>query len=318
MNKRNLSIFSFRNIFFVKLVIMFWNVIFLCFYIIMPQYSGGYNASLIDKVERLENIEGPKIVLIGNSNVSFGIDSKKIEETFNMPVINMGLHGGLGNAFHEEMARINVCKGDIYIICHSEFADDGTIYDKVLAWNTIENHVKLWKLLRAQDIYPMLKEYPVYLKKCLDLYTTGKGNKLSEGCYSRDAFNAYGDISFRREESIYTFEDPVVPPPINDITVNRINALSEWLSQRGAILLIAGYPIGNGKLTAPEEEFVQAQIKLKERLICSVISDYRDYMFDYSLFYNTTLHLTNEGAELRTDQLIEDLKKWASEQYYEF
>lgn len=69
-------------------------------------------------------------------------------------------------------------------------------------------------------------------------------------------------------------------------------------------------PDRKGELTAPEEEFVKAKEELTKRLSCPVISDYRDYMFDYNLFYNTDLHLTTEGAALRTQQLIEDLQQW--------
>lgn len=164
MDKHNSSTFNFKIkiIFFCKAIFMFTLVNLFCFKMIMPQYSGGYNAALIDKVERLRSIDGPKIVLIGDSNLAFGIDSKKIEEALDMPVVNMGLHAGLGLAFHEEMAKLNVCKGDIYIICHSSYTDSGGIADKVLAWNTIENHFGLWKILRARDIYPMIKAYPIY------------------------------------------------------------------------------------------------------------------------------------------------------------
>lgn len=312
MDKHSLSISSFKDnvIFFCKAVFLFGLVLFFCFGVVMPQYSNGHNASLIDKVERLESIDGPKIVLIGNSNLTFGVDSERLEKTFHMPVVNMGLHGGLGNVFHENMAKLNVCEGDIYVICHSSFSDDGTISDKPLTWSTIENHYELWKILRFQDLYPMVKEYPVYLKKCLELYVNRTGNSISGGVYSRDAFNIYGDVALERDSSKYTFEDLVNPPPINDITINRINELDKWMTERGAVLLVAGYPIGKGALTAPEEEFVKRQQELSECLTCSVISDYRDYMFEYSLFYNTDLHLTSQGAVLRTQQLIEDLKKW--------
>ena len=107
---------------------------------------GKLQASLIDKVQRLENLHEPKIVLIGDSNLAFGIDSEKIEEAFGMPVVNMGLHGGLGNAFHEEMTRLNVTEGDIYIICHCSYSDDGQLKNKELAWITLENHPSLWKI----------------------------------------------------------------------------------------------------------------------------------------------------------------------------
>lgn len=48
--------------------------------------------------------------------MAFGFQSEQIEEAFGLPVVNLGLHGGLGNAFHEEMAKINVCEGDIYYL----------------------------------------------------------------------------------------------------------------------------------------------------------------------------------------------------------
>ncbi len=312
MSRHSLSTSNFKRkvIFGFKVIFMFAIVCVFCFYIVMPQYSGGYDASLIDKMERLKSITGPKIVLIGNSNLSFGVDSEELEQAFHLPVVNMGLHGALGNAFHEKMAKVNVCKGDIYIICHTSFSDKGTVEDRVLAWSTIENHLGLWRLLSFSDILPMAKEYPAYLKKCLELYISGNGNQLPGGCYSRDAFNIYGDISLEREECLYTFESPITPPEINDTAINRINKLDAWMSERGALLLVAGYPIGKGDLTLPEDVFVNAQKELSERLSCPVISDYRDYMFDYRLFYNTDLHLTTEGAELRTKQLIEDLHKW--------
>ena len=41
-----------------------------------------------------------------------------------------------------------------------------------------------------------------------------------------------------------------------------------------------------------------------------MISDYTDYFYTIDLFYDNCLHMTNEGAETRTKQLIKDIKKW--------
>lgn len=101
-----------------------------------------------------------------------------------------------------------------------------------------------------------------------------------------------------------------MPPAINDVTAGRINELNQWLKERGATLLVAAYPIGNGELTAPKEEFEAFQKKLEEALDCPVISQYTDYMYDYDYFYDTDYHLTDEGVKLRTEQLIEDIKGW--------
>ncbi len=314
MNKHSLSTSNFNRIFkfLCKLMIMCLIVIGFCF-LVMPQYSTSYNSGLIDKVERLESIEGPKIVLIGNSNLAFGINSEFIEQELQMPVVNMGLHGSLGNAFHEEMAKINVHEGDIYVLCHTEYNDDGTITDPTIAWITLENHLNLWKILRTEDALPMFKAYPNYLRKCLDLCISEEGEVDQAYIYSRSAFNEYGDIVYERSENIYEFSS-VVPPVIADETIQRINELDQWLQEREAHLVVTMPPFGTGEYTATEAEFELFQQELESKLECPVISNYENYMFDYSYFYDTNWHLTNEGVVLRTKQLVQDLDKWMLEQ----
>lgn len=311
MSKRNLFTSNFKKniIFFVKLALAF--VIFFGYiYYVLPQYEQDYCASLIDKVDRLKSIDEPKIVLLGNSNLAFGINSELIEEAMGMPVVNMGFHAASGNAFHEEMSKYNIKPGDLYILCHSDYDDDNLIDDTMVAWSSIENHFELWKVLRLNDIETMARSFPVYLKKSLTLYSAGTGNQASNEIYARNAFNEYGDHARLREGCYYNFEEEVKAPNVGEITIDRINNLDQYLAARGADLVIAGYPIGNGCLTADAEEFITFQGQLANRLNCPVISNYADYMFDYQYFYNSDLHLNTEGVQLRTMQLIADLKRW--------
>lgn len=311
MNKRSLSTSNSKKniIFIIKLFVAFMLLIGYIYHV-LPQYEQGYNASLIDKVNRLESIDEPKVILLGNSNLAFGINSELIEEAMGMPVVNMGLHGGNGNAFHEEMARYNVTPGDIYILCHCDYNDGNLILETMTAWSTIENHFHLWKILRTDDVETMATSFPVYLKKSLNLYSSGSGNQDPGGVYARSVFNEYGDVAVLREGSRYTFEEEVGVPGIGDISAERINRLNKYLTERGASLVVAGYPIGNGRLTTDASEFINFQEQLAERLDCPVISNYVDYMLDYKYFFNTNFHLNSEGTELRTVQLISDLKRW--------
>ena len=310
MNRQSLFTSSFKEkaIFVLKLLLFF---AFIVCYInhILPQYEYGYDASLIDKVNRLESISSPKIVLLGNSNVAFGMNSKTIEEAMGMPVVNMGHHGGNGNAFHEEMAKLNVVEGDIYVLCHNDFVNNDII-DPMVTWTSIENHFKLWRLIPQKDIGLMVKTFPTYLKKSLQLYSSNAGNQHTVGVYSRDAFNKYGDIALTRVGSDIKFDYTVYQSDINDVTIDRINRLNRYLNERGATLLIAGYPIGNGINTVDAENFVAFQNNLADKVDCPVISNYVDYMIDYSYFYDTNAHLTTAGVDIRTSQLVEDLLRW--------
>lgn len=312
MNRLNSFISNFKHnktLHFVGTLLLF--ILFIFFYTckIFPQYTGEYNASLMDKVERLKSVEEPKIVLIGDSNLSFGINSAMLEDAFGMPVVNMGFHGGADNPFHEEMAKLKVTDGDIYVLCHTDYADEDAI-GAMYAWLAIENHYNLWELIRPEDIGNMTEYFPYYLKKCLYLYASGTGNIDKHDVYAKSAFNEYGDIGFPRIGTEHEFALDVLPPSINEITITRINELNTYLKERGATLLVAGYPIGNGKFTVDVNEFITFQNELTEQLDCPVISNYLDYMFDYTYFYNTPLHLNSEGADLRTNQLISDIQKW--------
>lgn len=110
---------------------------------------------------------------------------------------------------------------------------------------------------------------------------------------------------------MFTFTDGTVPvPQISDICAKRLNEFNQFVSEQGATLLIAGYPVGDGEYTPTRLEFQEFQQKLEKELDAEVISDWDDYFFPYDYFYNSQLHLTNKGAEARTMQLIKDLKKY--------
>ncbi len=280
--------------------------------IIGNQFLGGYQASLIDKVERLQSIDEPKIVLIGNSNICFGMQSELIEKEFGMPVVDMGLHGGLGNAFHEDMVKLGVSKGDIVILCHTSYADDDKIPEPSLVWITLEHHDELWPLLREKDYLPMICAFPKYALRAIKNHMAGEPENLprEDTSFSRSAFNEYGDI-FKRYDEHYEFvADSIFFPEINDTCIHRINKLNEYIKEQEATLLVAGYPIGDGEYTQPKEDYDVFEKELRSQLDCEVISHFSDYFIPYEYFYNSMYHLSEEGARMRTEQLIEDLKKW--------
>lgn len=228
-----------------------------------------------------------------------------------MPVVNMGMHGGVGNPFNEQAALQNVCPGDIVILSYSNFDDGDVIRNQELAWITIENHPGLWKYIRPKDWPEMIKAYPTYLKDCLNLWSQGIGNLDSGDEYSRLQFNEYGDNIYDRPVLVpETDFSEVHIPQIGDATINRINALNAQLEEQGATLLMTAYPTAVCEYTPPREEYAAFSDEIDELLDCPLISRYEDYMMEKELFYNTYLHLNNQGVQVRTQMLIDDLQKY--------
>lgn len=275
-----------------------------------PQYTHSYQASMLDKMARLESIKGPKIVLAGDSNVAFGFKSEMIEKAFNMPVVNLGLHGYMGKRFQENMAKYNMGKGDIIAICHSYTSPDtGAIRSPALVWITIENHLHLWPLIRY-DVPQMIAAVFPYSLKVWRRRIKHKDKVELHTCYSREAFNQYGDNAYPRPKNEFIFHEGDVPIPyINEACINRLNRLNRYCTRRGATLVIAGYPIGYGEYTPDKTLLIKKWNYLKSNLDCDVISNIEDYFFPYSDFYDSDLHLVDSAAARRTEQFINDLKR---------
>lgn len=275
---------------------------------IAPQYTHNYDASILDKIARLESTPSPKIILVGNSNVAFGFNSSMIEKAFNMGVVNLGLHGSLGNRFLEEMSKYNIGKGDIVVVCHSDYCDDGKIADHSLAWITVENHCHLWPLI-SHDVPQMVEDLPPYVLRIWTRWCT-KADKRSDNCYAREAFNEYGDNAYPRPCSEYVFEaTDVSVPKINSYCTNRLNDFNRYCLERGATMVVAGYPVADGEYTPDEAQFIERWDELKRMLDCPIISNIADYFFPYSDFYNSSLHLNDSAVMRRTQQFISDLKR---------
>lgn len=293
-------------------------------YIMGNQYQEGYTGAMIDKVARLKSINEPKIILVGDSNLAFSMNSPMLQEAMGMPVVNLGLHAGLGHVFPERAAKFNINSGDIVIVSYYTFTDSGFIANPAFAWYAVEYHKDLWDIVHPEDYLNMLKTWPQYWLSSFSLWITFQGNSDSPPhviggvSYLRKSFNECGDVVVKPEEEKELASDllrlhNIDLPSINSTCINQLNELNRYAQQRGAVVLIAGYPIAYGPKTPPAEAYDRFQKELAQRLDCEVISNYRDYFISYEYCYDYILHLDERGADIRTSQLIKDLEKWKSQ-----
>ena len=69
--------------------------------------------------------------------------------------------------------------------------------------------------------------------------------------------------------------------------------------------------IDKSKMSAEERAaYDEMGQEIADALDAAVISDFNDYRYPTSYFYNTYMHLTDEGTKARTQQLIKDLQAY--------
>ena len=277
---------------------------------IAPQFEQSYNAAIIDKMARLRSLDSPKLVLVGDSNLAYGTDSAILEERFGLPVVNLALHGGLGNQFHERMLQGELGEGDIIVLCHTSYGD-GTNIDTELAWITIEDHFDLWPIVPPDARGEMLKTLPKYAVRCARLFITGTGNQETSDSYRRSAFNVYGDVAVERPDGIHekTGAQHTGLLHYSETGIRHLNELTAACEAAGASLYVTAYPVmDDGHAPAPEK-FRAVTDAMQEELSCRIISDFEDYYFPPEMFFNTAYHMTSNGAHLRSLQLADDLAR---------
>ncbi len=79
-------------------------------------FTDNYLNEFPVKKQLLRTTPSPRVVVIGGSNVAFGIDSKALSDSLGMPVVNAGLHAGLGLRYILHANTPLLRRGDILVI----------------------------------------------------------------------------------------------------------------------------------------------------------------------------------------------------------
>jgi hypothetical protein len=242
-----------------------------------------------------------------------GIDSEAIKTSFNIPVVNTGVHAGfgLGRMFDNISPFLNA--GDILLIVpeyhHFTNAWNGGIAAYELIFGTYQ-----YRLLMHPGYYNFPSEFKDYVAtKHYDLRTLIRPLSGPDAdSYWRGNYNNNGDwIKHLEKENIEFQLDPGFGTfgNLNNRYIKSFFHFVDDLASRG-IKLALSYPSCEAASFLNNIETVRmldAWCRTKENLL--VISRPEDYSFPKSLCYDSIYHLNREGRRLRTDRLIADIER---------
>lgn len=277
--------------------------------------TSDYMDAIIDKHNRLENIVSPRLIFVGGSNLAFGIDSKKIQDSIGLQVVNLGLHAGLGLEYIINEIKLTAKPSDIVILSIEYFLGIKGNYElqKHSARNfTLAN--EFYTKNYYTDIKTFFaKELPKNLQTNLNqLYRLSINttvNSDTSSVYSRSSFNIYGDV-------IRHLNKPL-PNKLNDrgkFTYKYwegIDYLNEFVNYAKInniqiYFLYPNYP--DTEYNVNKEVIMKYANDIENDLNIQVLNNTNDFVFPDSLFYDTVYHLNKLGREKRTNRLIEILK----------
>ena len=288
--------------------------------IAMPDYyQESYYAQLPAMYQRLKETEGPKIVVVGGSNVAFGLDTALMEQLlkekgYDYTVCSFGLYAAVGTSAMLELSEDTLGEGDIVILAFEPTSETMSTYFGATAFlKCMENAPELiWKLSRAkQDA--LIGNYLSYVQERYDIFTSGMLPQV-QGVYAKASFNERCDMVFDRPGNIMLLGyDTAAPVDLAAVTVaedfaQQVNEYCQKARRAGAQVYLSFSPVNRTALVGEEQEAVRTFFELCNTTFdCPVISDQRSYIMDSGWFYDTNFHLNSAGAVVRTCLLTEDI-----------
>lgn len=276
--------------------------------------KSSYMCALIDKHKRLTTLTGKRVLLVGGSNLAFGIDSKRIQEDLKIPVVNLGLHGDLGLDFMLNEVSHFSRKGDIIILSPEYYL---SIPDPELkAYVTeimpevesyyVSSPLLLLKLYWVHTISNMRKR-AIHTPFLSTLFNIENNELLLEKNhpYMRSSFNEYGDVIGH----LY------MPTPKHDFGstigtyhyyegIDKINSFYALCITKNIEVFFLYPTLAKSVYLGSKDVLTHYQADFSESLNVPILNTPATFVLPDSLFFDTKYHLTKQGREIRTNKLI--------------
>ena len=235
-----------------------------------------YLAGNLDKHSLASMTNPPRIVFIGGSNLTFGLNSERIHTEFGYPVVNMALSGMTGTDFMLNEGREVLKKGDIAVLSLEYDMFHADAVDPVL-WEVSLRRLRNWR-------YISLRQYKWLLDNGLDVFkiitrsvpALGLAERVSAPSkppYTRDSFNRYGDVAAYRESlsNEWDINWNHFPNAYTKGQIERLNIFYEYCLAKGVKVFFSYSPFPESLCKKWQGSLRQFVLLLNEKLTIPIL-----------------------------------------------
>ena len=281
----------------------------------------NYLAAVLEKDRLIRNAPSPKIILVGGSNLAFGIDSKMMQDSLGKTVVNMGLYAKLGLKYMLAQVRPYIREGDIVVVVpeYDQFYGDFASGDHTL--NTALLYApndRVGDFIRSYSVVDVVLRPRVENARRSFLRAAaaavGKEDQFfppdTNPVYNRRSFNEYGDVvsHLGREgmnpDSIYVGPLPSIDT-FNSETIAQLNEIADEAKERGAKASFMFPSYIDRSLELNRAAIDSLKQKIQAGLRMPIVGTPADFSYPGIFFFDTRYHLNEEGRRVRTRRMIQ-------------
>ncbi|HBD08854.1 MAG TPA: hypothetical protein DCZ69_11395, partial [Syntrophobacteraceae bacterium] len=288
-------------------------------YVGIPVDPEHYFAGSLIQTELLENTPGPRIILAGGSNVALGLDAALMQDTLGIPVINDGLHAGLGVAPLRELKEY-IRPGDVIIISleytlfsSKEVMEGDTAF--LSDWIEFDPHriVYLFDPWReAPGIYGTMLQRKVN-RKLESILHHGSLEEI-RAIFEGESFDANGDFIGHLKENVQPttkiHDRPYPMARLDEGIFVFLEDFRQFAEARGAkVYFEAPASRQTNCLATGQTQMANFFKVFKTKSSIPLLTPFEQVCMADKYFFDTPYHLNAQGRKIKTKLLIENLLK---------
>jgi hypothetical protein len=282
--------------------------------------DNNYLAAVLEKDRLIRNTPSPKVILVGGSNLAFGIDSKLMQDSLGLRVVNMGLYAKLGLRYMLAQVKPYIRAGDIVVVVpeydqfYGKFSEGDNTLNTALLYaprDRIPDFVKSYSVVDVVLRPRVENARRSFLTGLADLF--GVKNKYfppdTNPVYNRHSFNEFGDaishLGKKPENPDSIFVKPHPPPSdFSRKALEELNDIGDVSRERGAhpyflfpSYLDRAYAINVGSIAGLRE-------KLEREMRIPILGTAQEFVYPGKWFFDTRYHLNELGRDVRTMEMV--------------
>lgn len=284
----------------------------------------NYLAAVLEKDRLIRSTPSPKIILVGGSNLAFGIDSRMLRDSLKVNVVNMGLYAKLGLRYMLAQVKPYIRSGDVVLIVpeydqfYGKFSEGDNTLNTALLYappDRIGDFVKSYSVVDVV-LRPRVENVRrAFLQATADAF--GKKNEYfppdTNPVYNRRSFNQYGDMMSHlgrksmKPEAIYAGE---LPPAreFSRAAVEELNDIADAARSRGARVYFLFPSYMDRAYNNNASAIAGLQTRLEREMRIPILGTPKDFVYPSNWFFDTRYHLNELGRGPRTTNMIKMLR----------
>lgn len=235
-----------------------------------------------------------------------------MEQQLGLPVVNIGLHGGLSAKYMMEQVKPYLKQGDLLIMSREQDALAGDH-----RWNyMVGTEVPLIPTYDFSEIRVLFSDRNLFETSITSFFNTIKlyvrwhpfeRRKEISSVYDRRAFK--GD-NMLQEYMNGNYKDALVEhrlkrPSPKSLLINGLKSYKDEFVNKGIGFYLTPAVVVEGYYK--EEEIMPFWTYISEHTQIPLLSDEKNYVYEKKYFLNSHHHTNLQGRRLRTESLIQDI-----------